>query len=205
MEWGKLLSVKTQVFPLDKSDFVRTRLTHSIEASSIAKQLAKDKFSFKGKPVRELFNSQMINDLCGFEGNAQALRILSKVSGSPDGTVSRHPLTFLMEAADYIAYATSDIEDAFKKDMFTVEQFIEYFREEIEYSCIYDEMKRSKTEELISDLEEQMALSVGTKETDSIAFRKWINKVRSWLMYVVSFSFHKRHDRFIRQEFVSRA
>ena len=33
------LQDKTQVFPLDKSDFVRTRLTHSIEVSSIARQL----------------------------------------------------------------------------------------------------------------------------------------------------------------------
>ncbi|MFR4597800.1 MAG: hypothetical protein ACLT6Z_06525, partial [Coprobacillus cateniformis] len=33
------LQDKTQVFPLDKSDFVRTRLTHSLETSSIAKQL----------------------------------------------------------------------------------------------------------------------------------------------------------------------
>ena len=33
------LQDKTQVFPLDKSDFVRTRLTHSIETSTIARQL----------------------------------------------------------------------------------------------------------------------------------------------------------------------
>lgn len=33
------LQDKTQVFPLDKSDFVRTRLTHSIEVSTIARQL----------------------------------------------------------------------------------------------------------------------------------------------------------------------
>ena len=33
------LQDKTQVFPLDKSDFVRTRLTHSIEVSTIAKEL----------------------------------------------------------------------------------------------------------------------------------------------------------------------
>ena len=29
------LQDKTQVFPLDKSDFVRTRLTHSLEVSSL--------------------------------------------------------------------------------------------------------------------------------------------------------------------------
>ena len=33
------LQDKTQVFPLDKSDFVRTRLTHSLEVSSLGKSL----------------------------------------------------------------------------------------------------------------------------------------------------------------------
>lgn len=33
------LQDKTQVFPLDKSDFIRTRLTHSIEVATIGKQL----------------------------------------------------------------------------------------------------------------------------------------------------------------------
>ena len=31
------LQDKTQVFPLDRSDFIRTRLTHSLEVSSLAK------------------------------------------------------------------------------------------------------------------------------------------------------------------------
>lgn len=50
------LQDKTQVFPLDNSDFVRTRLTHSIEVSSFAKSLGqscflelKDKVSDAGK------------------------------------------------------------------------------------------------------------------------------------------------------------
>ena len=34
------LQDNTQVFPLDKNDFVRTRLTHSIEVSSFAKSIA---------------------------------------------------------------------------------------------------------------------------------------------------------------------
>ena len=36
------LQDKTQVFPLDKSDFIRTRLTHSLEVSSFAKSLGQN-------------------------------------------------------------------------------------------------------------------------------------------------------------------
>ena len=36
------LQDKTQVFPLDKSDFIRTRLTHSLEVSSFGKSLAQN-------------------------------------------------------------------------------------------------------------------------------------------------------------------
>lgn len=36
------LQDKTQVFPLDRSDFVRTRLTHSLEVSSFGKSLGQN-------------------------------------------------------------------------------------------------------------------------------------------------------------------
>ena len=40
------LQDKTQVFPLDKSDFVRTRLTHSLEVASFAKSLGQSSFMY---------------------------------------------------------------------------------------------------------------------------------------------------------------
>lgn len=36
------LQDKTQVFPLEKSDFIRTRLTHSLEVSSLGKSLGQN-------------------------------------------------------------------------------------------------------------------------------------------------------------------
>lgn len=133
------LQDKTQVFPLDKSDFVRTRLTHSYETASIAKMLGvmvlskiktktldredqiaienipdvlacagllhdignppfghfgeeiiKKWFSFnlkkyaivqdgKNVPLNDILDENFQRDLASFDGNAQALRVLTKL------------------------------------------------------------------------------------------------------------------------------
>lgn len=298
------LQDKTQVFPLDKSDFVRTRLTHSIEVSSIARQLGimiqktpkkygpnlfenenkniienipsilacagllhdignppfghfgeavigdwfkkeleKDDFNFNNKPIRKILNDQMKRDLENFEGNAQAIRILTRLhSNSNDVNLSysilntlmkyptdstnfsnkdenikkhklgyyysensivkdicqttgteiegeyvRHPLTFLLEAADDIAYATADLEDAFKKGLFTIEQFIDYYQGEI------NEIKDKDThfaEEILVNLKER----IKTNEDIFSAFQKCMNFTKKWLMYVVVYRFYKSFD-----------
>lgn len=216
------LQDKTQVFPLDRNDFVRTRLTHSLEVStvgrdmgsSVAKVLERQgidrnlnpedagtlvatacllhdignpPFGHSGEQsIGQWFKSRFDNgklkiedrqerlDLEKFEGNASGFRIatrlqhlgqsygmnltagalaclmkypcgshevnwhikakerpkkcskfgyfkadavtfrrvqtLTKLSG-----ITRHPLTFLMEAADDIVYSAVDLEDALKK------------------------------------------------------------------------------------------
>lgn len=130
------LQDKTQVFPLDKSDFVRTRLTHSLEVSSLGKSLGQTigenilehrknsgftpqmkedishilecaglihdignppfghfgeiairewlernlpKLTFCQKNVSEMFTAQMKQDFFHFEGNAQALRLVTRL------------------------------------------------------------------------------------------------------------------------------
>ena len=59
------LQDKTQVFPLDKSDFIRTRLTHSVEVSSIAKSLGQNigTYILQNYP-EDGFDYQMKSDIC---------------------------------------------------------------------------------------------------------------------------------------------
>jgi dGTPase len=210
---------KAQVFSLEAHDFVRTRLTHSIEVSTIGRSLGEGAtagviakypelsalhprdigtilatscllhdignppFGHSGeKAIGRWFAANIDSgaklkisdraekgDLINFEGNAQSLRIATRLQWSgqdygmnltvatlsslikypcssgevqPGGKKTlkkfgyfksdalafdlvrsetgledhnRHPLTYLMEAADDIAYATGDIEDVLKK------------------------------------------------------------------------------------------
>lgn len=225
------LQDKTQVFPLAKSDYVRTRLTHSLEVASVGRSLgmlaaevilrrepelhevviAQDlgtlvaaaclahdignpPFGHAGEDaIREWFAGwpgicQMTEaeaqDLLGFEGNAQGLRVLCTLQnpGQPGGMQMtcamlavftkypresvvaedqrlgasgrkfgffqseagwfeevaaetglirkpgpgrawfRHPLAFLVEAADDICYHVIDVEDGFKTGVVNFEQ-----------------------------------------------------------------------------------
>ncbi|MDO4262528.1 MAG: deoxyguanosinetriphosphate triphosphohydrolase [Eubacteriales bacterium] len=158
------LQDKTQVFPLDKSDFIRTRLTHSLEVSSFAKSLGqniseqilrngkdpdfqpsckadvcdilqcagllhdignppfghfgetaiRDWFrrnlpllTWKGKPLTEVLSLQMQEDFRNFEGNTQALRLVTKLHYLVDahgmnltkallGTIIKYPVSSTM-------------------------------------------------------------------------------------------------------------
>lgn len=300
------LQDKTQVFPLDKSDFVRTRLTHSIEVSTIARQLGimisknttkyrpddigdveaegissvlscagllhdlgnppfghfgetiiggwfKEHLGlirYKGRPLRDILSTQMIRDLECFEGNAQALRILAKAqysSGinlsaavistlvkyptnslsfdkdSPDirkhklgyffaeqnlflraseivrtknesGKISRHPLTFMLEAADDIAYATADLEDALKKKLFTLNDFIEFFESFCDNSnnTVHDDQKYYSCL-LIENLKQRRGEQPNPTE-DGKAFTEWITYARRWLMYIAVYRFSRSYN-----------
>lgn len=215
------LQDKTQVFPLAESDYVRTRLTHSIEVSCVGRSLGtlagefiNKKHNYDKNPqdygnivaaaclahdignppfghsgeesIRSWFRKEPKvkflevitdpekEDFYKFEGNAQGFRILSRLQNAinrgglqltyavlgtfskypkdssisdpnsedisekkfgffhddadsfnkiatelglirkKDNTWSRHPLAFLMEAADDICYGIIDLEDGFR-------------------------------------------------------------------------------------------
>jgi dGTPase len=213
----KRLQDKAQVFPLEPHDAIRTRLTHSLEVSSVARGLAtristwllekkeihpgterwieaiaetcglihdlgNPPFGHAGEDaIRSWFErhpetldasltpDQLLRDFLQFEGNAQSLRLVATLQVLADykglnltfGTLSalmkyvspsdqaskkaknrawkkpgyfasenavvaeirsetgtgaaRHPICFLVEAADDIVYLAADVEDGVKK------------------------------------------------------------------------------------------
>ena len=225
------LQDKTQVFPLSQSDYVRTRLTHSLEVSSVGRSLGtmvgdsvirrhdlkgvypqdfgavvaaaclahdignppfghagEDAIrlwftaSATGRAVLEQLDEAQRQDFLRFEGNAQGFRIITPLQ-SPDnpggmqltyatlgtftkypraawlptepspgiafkkfgfyrddgelfaevagqlglesvqpGAWSRHPLAYLVEAADDICYRIIDVEDAFRLQQLRFEE-----------------------------------------------------------------------------------
>jgi dGTPase len=219
------LQDKTQVHPLPEHDFVHTRLTHSLEVSSVGRSLGKrageviierhpdlnkDFSSFDmgavtaaaalahdlGNPpfghageaaISEYFKGKTFDvtnaeheDLVNFEGNAQGFRILNKkqfglrltyaalgaftkypcpsllpgrdknrksqkkfgyfqsegeafkdvaenlgLVPTADGTWCRHPLAFLVEAADDICYSIIDLEDGCRMGLVTFNETVD--------------------------------------------------------------------------------
>lgn len=270
------LQDKAQVFPLEKEDYARTRLTHSIEVMSIAESLGvaavgviatrmstsptmelvndipvilrtaallhdmgNPPFGHLGEEIigdwfkeylpqlrftkgekvifskthsddserlLDLLSDQMKNDLLHFEGNAQLLRLVTKLSYvvddngmnlsfpvlatiikyptssnniSSDSLLTkkmgymyaemdifnkinqvlglngkRHPLVFLLEAADDIAYLTADIEDAHKKGIINLNDIIKIFERQNNDPFVSDVLNEyKKYEEKCSELQ----------------------------------------------------
>ncbi len=294
------LQDKTQVFPLDTNDFVRTRLTHSLEVSSFAKSLGQSvgqkildsgidpgflpqyrddisdilqcaglihdignppfghfgeeiiqewfqanlpKMEFKGKPVTEYLNEQMLREFYQFEGNTQAFRLVSKLHFLVDehgmnltkallctiikypvsslesdrkakdirlhkmgyfladketfdiveeacGTNgARHPLTFLLEAADDIAYLTADIEDAYRKGYFTYDGFVKNLRS-------YPYRSKDRYDIMVNSLEKlyENAVQQGLSNPGDYAIQNWVISVQGQALHAVSDSFIKHYD-----------
>lgn len=291
------LQDKTQVFPLDKSDFVRTRLTHSLEVSSFAKSLGQNiskkilldikdegfqesyqadvcdilqcagllhdignppfghfgetvirqwflknlgRFTYNGRSLMEVLSQQMKEDLFNFEGNTQALRLVTKLHYLVDangmnltkgllGTIikypvssleinkdsgnikdkkmgyyyaereifadiqealgtygERHPLAYVLEAADDIAYRTADIEDAFKKGCITYGQLVQELKQKGE-----GEEKDSEYSKLVLALEDRYrkALERGIAQPETYAVQNWVVRIQGKLIAYATYGF----------------
>lgn len=312
------LQDKTQVFPLDKSDYVRTRLTHSLEVSSFAKSLAQNVgekliqerkesdfgprqkedisnilqcagllhdignppfghfgeisiqdwfkknlpiLEYKGKKLADVLDPQMVQDFIHFEGNAQALRVVTRLHFLVDengmnltkallGTImkypgssleinkksgniktkkmgyfyadrknfqmiqestgtlgNRHPLTYLLEAADDIAYKTADIEDSVEKGNLSYHDLLKELEERCLKSILlkYPFLEQEKLEEkafesqygkLIHILKYKYdkAIKKGYEKPDIYAVQNWVVSIQGSLIFAASDNFVRHYD-----------
>lgn len=312
------LQDKTQVFPLDKSDYVRTRLTHTLEVSSFAKSLAQivgelilkekpesgftiqnkedisnilqcaglihdignppfghfgettirnwflenmSKLEYKGNKIDKYLSSEMLNDFYNFEGNAQAFRLVTKLHFLVDengmnltkallstiikypvssieinknsgnikskkmgyfyadkenfekiqkstGTLGcRHPLTYLLEAADDIAYKTADIEDSVEKGNINFQILLkelndrcnDYFNKyysNLEKEEINEKKNNSEYKKLIDILEYKYKKAIDNKykKPDLNAIQNWVVSIQGSLIFAASDNFIKNYD-----------
>ena len=308
------LQDKTQVFPLDKSDFIRTRLTHSMEVSSLAKSLGQNigesilahkkdtsftpgmkedicnilqcaglihdignppfghygefairewfernlpVLKYHGTPIEELLEEQMREDFYHFEGNAQALRLVSKLHFLVDengmnltyallntiikypvastqirpksGDIRekkmgyyyadrelfedivmetgagncRHPLTFILEAADDIAYKTADIEDAFVKGFITYHSLRDELRklQNREKKLAVPEQaewNRFRPADKLVELYERAKKNVVDNPED-YAVKNWIVKAQGFLIGYATSGFTSHYDEIMNE------
>ncbi|MFR7590535.1 MAG: deoxyguanosinetriphosphate triphosphohydrolase [Longibaculum sp.] len=317
------LQDKTQVFPLDTSDFIRTRLTHSLETSFIAKKLGNmvlynmsvkrgeasfqkreydrnEEFLLKipeilscagllhdmGNPpfghfgeviIGEWFRENLPNiilngkrivdkenldnsylndaqyaDLSYFEGNAQLIRVVTKLyknthkrgmnltkavlgslikypdnslniekkykkfgyfqadqeifnaivesTGQKNGDIAmRHPLVYLLEAADDIAYLTADVEDAIKKGVISFEVLKEF------YACeVNNYLQQNNVEENQKKYVKSLAdIILNSTESDDkdVVIKKWMNSTRDSLMNCAAYYFVENYEKIMSGQF----
>ncbi len=253
---------KTQVFPLSKVDYVRTRLTHSLEASSIGRSLGtlvgeqvmqrhglhqfeaadfgsivaaaclahdigNPPFGHSGEDaIRQwaqtadygarrvaMLTGSEREDFLSFEGNAQGFRIITRLQnpdnkgglqltcatlatftkypreswlggsrydgvsakkqgftaadrasfeevartvgliprGNHHAMWSRHPLAFLVEAADDISYRVIDIEDGYRLGHFSYQEVLDLF-----WPMVTDAERQRPRLERIRDLKDRV-------------------------------------------------
>ena len=117
-----------------------------------------------------------------------------------DGTVIRHPLAYLVEAADDIAYMTADLEDAVKSGIVSVSELLDFFKSK--YESLGEKYKESqphidKTKEIIDKLD----FFDKAEKDKTKAMSQWGTYLRRWLMYVVCWRFSRSYDSILQGTF----
>ena len=306
------LQDKAQVFPLDDDDYVRTRLTHSLEVSAIGKKLGEYAFTeakksnldpwfethkesdfsdallcaglihdignppfghfgeyairewfqrnlsditLEGKKVTDILSDWQLQDLYNFEGNAQSIRLLSKTPhlGSMHGfnltygTLAsmikypissenlttdnpnhykkigynysekelfdainretgmngrRHPLSYLLEAADDVAYRTSDVEDSMVKKVLGITQIFDALEQYLEQMKNTPD-KISASADAIP-MREQVAQCIQKlhdiyqNEIHKKVKKPELSALQRWNQYLQNMMIHDAGDSFVR-------
>lgn len=116
-----------------------------------------------------------------FYADQEAFEAIQQATGT-DG--SRHPLTFLLEAADDIAYKTADIEDAMKKGLLSYQQLVT----ELNDHCKDGPEQCSR---MVGWLEQryQKAMGMGYEKPETYAIQNWVVSVQGQMINCATAAF----------------
>lgn len=307
------LQDKAQVFPCDPNDFVRTRLTHSIEVAAIGRSIGisvenilKSKANYdneqhRGKISSILATAGLIHDLGNppfghhgeiafqdfyknlisamdpskkiqilsdqeradfefFDGNVQTFRILKRLQyltdehsfnltypvlatiikypkSSIDGNKkksenicdkkfgfffsekkffdeiwdtleikdtkknnSRHPLTYLLEASDDIAYSIADLEDGTKKGIINYDDLLH----ELEKVAKFDTVNKNINEDFYNsakDIQEKIEEDKNLPNKSEVAIQRLRIKAQTLMTIAVLKEFEANYDSILAGEY----
>ena len=108
------------------------------------------------------------------------------------GEVYRHPLTFLLEAADDIAYCTADVEDGVKKKFIKFEELVEVLCEAIpENKKLHEDLINYK----------QHARERKYDDPELYAVQRWAVKIQGIFIRAVVGSFIQNYDAIMNGEY----
>ena len=103
---------------------------------------------------------------------------------------NRHPLAFVLEAADDIAYKTADIEDAVKKGCITYEQLVE------ELELAQEKIPEGRWKESFHKMVDKLQYYYGKAKKRELQNAK-SNAVQNWVIYVQGWMIKAATDCFI--------
>ncbi len=109
-----------------KLQWVKDEFGYNLTHTQLAAML---KYPWTPELVGEKRDGKEIKKAGVFLSEADTLRRMHSALGMSDG--ARHPLAYLMEAADDISYCLSDIEDALEKNVVRGQDFVKWLRDKI--------------------------------------------------------------------------
>lgn len=121
--------------------------------------------------------------------------LFEDITSSTGAAGCRYPLTYLLEAADDIAYLTADIEDAVKKGFLSYDQLLEELRSEKYISKCADEDERKNYTNMIDWLETkyQNAKAKKIANPELNAVQNWVISIQGNLLYCASYGFTRNY------------
>lgn len=129
--------------------------------------------------------------------------LYEKIAREMGTTGVRHPLTFILEAADDIAYRTADIEDAFKKGCISYEKLLDELKAACDKAVEKGETVDLKRLDPVGMLDHQFqnAVKRGVANPRLYAVQNFLVRLQSSLIFCATYGFTSNYRAIMAGEY----